>query len=64
MRRYRLIALCHCAIEPRAGCAAGLARVRTDDGKVAKEIEIGGLTYRRSSAWTKSGAVIFEAVPE
>ena len=62
MRRYRLIALCHCAIEPRIGCAAGLARVRTNDGKVARELEIGGLTYRRSSAWTKGGAQIYEAV--
>lgn len=64
MRPYRLIGLCHCAIKRRPGCAAGLARVRTKDGKLPPEVEIGGLTYRRSIAWTRGGAVIFEAVPE
>lgn len=62
MRPYRLIGLCHCRIERRPGCAAGLARVRTNDGKLPPEVEIGGLTYRCSSAWTRGGAQIYEAV--
>ena len=62
VRPYRLIGLCHCAVENRPGCAAGLARVRTTTGKLPDEVEIGAYTYRRSRAWTRGGAVIFEAV--